>query len=341
MSSTLVDKLRMPAVVHSLIATAMLIYGGNTLLVKMAMAAGAEPLILATLRSAGGSLIWIVIMMLVPGLGLKGDTMSDQFLTIRSIPQTDVQKILFLGVLMMCNVGFGFVAISLLSPVTASLGAPLVPIITAVLGASFGIEQITLPKLISIVISAVGALVVVVWGERYQAGGNGVSEGMMRQAIGWVVLLLNLVSISGAAVLQKPLLNKYPPMFLCCASYLVSSFFLFVVSIVKVGFDADAWILRGDPFLLGVLVYMCVLTTAFNYAVLAWGNKQTSPTVVTTYATLVPVATAILAWLVLGQFLTLGQAVGGFIIAVGLILNVRSQIPDADDAASKPLTTQP
>jgi len=342
MSSTLVELLHKPAVVHSLIAIAMMIYGGNNLLVKMAISAGVEPFVMATLRCAGGSLFFMLLMVLVPRLGFQTDKMNDTFSAIMSIPQKDARKILLLGVLMAFNTASGFLAISLLSAVTASLGAPFIPVVTAVLGSSFGVEQITLVKMVGIVVSVCGALVVVVWGEEYNAGSvSSGKAGAISQAIGYTVLMMHLVAISASVVLQKPLLHKYPPVFLCCASYTISTLILAVLGIWQVGLDINAWSLGGNPMLLGVLAYLVVLTTGFNYTALAWGNKMTSPTVLTTYSTLVPVTTAILSWLLLGKLLTIGQAAGGSIIVAGLICNVRSQIPDADDAASKPLTAQP
>merc|ERR1719235_1671435 len=107
-------------------------------------------------------------------------------------------------------------------------------------------------------------------------------------AMGLIFWLVQMSSISSGVVLQKPLLQKYPPVVLVVATYMVAFVPCSIIAVAQVGMDVNAWMLGGDPLMLFCLCYVCLLTTTFNYIALAWGNKHTSPTTVTGYFPLQP-----------------------------------------------------
>lgn len=324
------DTLRAPFVVHGGLVAVACIYGGWALLGKAAMAAGADPFVFATLRCFGGILVMLVAIKLMPSLACDVNKPSVTYLGIR-FPEDireDAVRICVLGFCMMANICGNILALTLLSAITVSCFMPMTPVITALLASTLGIEQLSTGKVLGVVCCCFGGIFVVVYGEHYHSYGS--SQGIA-MVTGLAYVFACMLGVSAGVVLQKPLLKKgYPPVLLVCMTYMAASIPCAIGAVLRVGFDSGAWSLRGgDSTIIVCILYGIFLTTALNYSVLAWGNKQTSPTTVTGYITLQPVATAVLSWAVLGELLTLGQLVGGLTIIIGLLLNIRSQKEDS------------
>lgn len=318
----------------------MCTYGGWALVAKAAIAEGINPVVFATLRCAGGSVLMTTMLLAVPGLGFQPDKTSVAILGWRIPPIDDTRKIILVGVLQGINICCGMLAVSKLSAITVALFAPLLPVFTAILAAASGVETISIKKMVGVICSVVGAVVIIAFGEAYNTGSSEANslEGVI---FGVGCLMMNLLGSSGGVVLQKPLLRKYPPVFLVWSAYVVATVFCAIYAVTQVGVDPLSWTFYNNSRLLLCLCYGWCLTTTFNYIALAWGNKYTAPTTVTAYATLIPITTVFLSWALLGRILTPGQAVGGVVVIIGLVINVDAQASeaeiDSDASCSKPL----
>ena len=88
--------------------------------------------------------------------------------------------------------------------------------------------------------------------------------------------------------------------------------------------DREYWAFLADRAVMAALAYAIVMTSAFNYALSAYANKHSSPTLVTAFFPLQVVFAALLQVLVLGEWPSATQVAGAAAIVVALFCVVAS-----------------
>lgn len=306
------------------------IYGLWHLVAKLAVSGRADPVVFAFYRCFGGTVLLFLLLRCMPGL-VAADKTIELTSLITSLPRRDVQRFLILGFLMAGNVCGFIVASSFLSALTCSIFQPTMPILAMFFSFMLGVEDISIYKLVGVTCSISGAICVVVLSKAPRP------EDWMSNMDGMFFLALNVTSTAAYFVILKDIVRSYQPVFTTAITYLVASIIILFAAIVKCGPHAEAWLLgREQKAWLG-LVYAVLFTTAFNYSITAWANKQTTPTTVTVFATLQPMVAAFFSWSLLGVSLTHAQVVGGMLIIVGLLVIVRGQVLEANSVENKPL----
>lgn len=256
-------------------------------------------------------------MLLMPGLRGNAGTSFNLVTEIVCCLKRHMAQFLLLGFLMTVNVGGGILAISRVSAITCAIFQPTCPMIAAGISVLLGMEKLIMSKIGTIMLSVVGAIIVTTQGEATSLGES------RFDMLGLLFLCLNVGGGAMYMVYQKAsgVLEEYSPTFAAGMSFLVASGLFFIAAIITEGLDGVAWRLGDHNLSLLALCYSVVLTTAFNYSVLAWANKESTPTMVTSFQTLQPIFAALLSYTVMGVLLTLGQAIGGVTVIAGLFLN--------------------
>jgi len=214
----------------------------------------------------------------------------------------------------------------------AALLQPSQPVLTTGLAALVGLEPLRLGtlhgrlKLAGILMAAGGAFVTVYFDSlaatSHHSNGTAAhgTAAQSTNACGGAVhsspslsdlitgnALLGMQCLSGAAyqLLQKHLLSNsetdYPPLAVAGLGYAVGAMAIGLVLPVCHA-DATSWSwLWLSPHSVWALAYAIVMTSAFNYALQAYANKHSSPTMVTAFFPLQIVFTALFAWLATGK----------------------------------------
>eukprot|EP00403_Amphidinium_massartii_P013095 CAMPEP_0178409642 /NCGR_PEP_ID=MMETSP0689_2-20121128/20567_1 /TAXON_ID=160604 /ORGANISM="Amphidinium massartii, Strain CS-259" /LENGTH=354 /DNA_ID=CAMNT_0020030789 /DNA_START=96 /DNA_END=1160 /DNA_ORIENTATION=+ len=300
------------ALVVAVLILVPLIYSIGGLLAKATLSRDTtSPLIFASYRCLLGSMVMFCLHL---ALRKPGETIAHGLRALRA----DFPKLIALGTCMMLNIGANIMALEQASAITCSIFQPLLPIIAGAFASILGIEELSANKAFGTLAAAAGALLVIIFGGDGHTGGG---SDVLSNAVPLHAVLLLMVNISGGAlyaVLQKPLLKVHPPVLLTSSAFFIASCPLFAVAATS---DAPprAWVMQGDHLTLMTLLYAVVGTSACNYSLMAWANRETGPTTVASFQTLQPVFTALLAWLLWGETLNVGQAMGGALIICGLL----------------------
>jgi drug/metabolite transporter (DMT)-like permease len=188
------------------------------------------------------------------------------------------------------------------------------------MGAVLGVEAISIHKLGGILCSVAGAMIVTIYGE---SKSSGTANNMV---LGVTFIVMNVCGMAAYFVLSKAVVKDHPPVTVMASSFLIATIAVFIVALCSVGFDLQVWAMNYDPVNYACLAYAVFLAATYNYCVLAWANKKTSPTTVTSYTTLQPLTAVVISSIFLGTHPTPAQSCGGCAIVAGLLLNIYAQI---------------
>jgi drug/metabolite transporter (DMT)-like permease len=246
---------------------------------------GATPLFLAASFAGGSGLPKKKDIPLLVILGLLGVTMN-QLLFISGLAHTTATNA---GILM-----------------------PSIPVFTVALGAIFGAEYLGKKRALGVAV-AVGGAFVMLDPTRFD-----LSSGRL---IGNLLILGNCLAYSAFIVLQRGIVQRMKPLAVIAWAYtfggIAALFYagpaLFSINTAEV--PAIAW---------WTVVYVVLVPTTINYALITWAIKHTSPAVVATYTTLQPITSAVLAAIFLGETVGIPEALGFVLIAGGLFLVSRA-----------------
>jgi drug/metabolite transporter (DMT)-like permease len=227
----------------------------------------------------------------------------------------------FIGIFM--NQFFFFIGISFAGADLASIFQPLTPVFTACFAVVAGLEPFSLLRFSGVAVAVIGVLGVVFL-RRSSSNGDAdaastASSGDL--AAGYCGLLLNTAGAAMLVLLQKPLLRRYPPIFVTFSNVFVG---MICTSIPAAYFAVES------PSYCGIarkewpaLIYTVLVATCFNYALMSWANNYLDGTVVNLYQMLQPPSTVLLAWVFLPSHPVVPwtTVLSGVFILLGLILS--------------------
>lgn len=299
-----IDKPRRPTtrdliIVHLGLLAVAIIWGGNFSALKHLLDR-LEPVDVVVLRSIGAGLFY--------GLFLA----SARRLII---PMTgpDARRMVFIGVLgipvMSLSMAYG------LTHLNAGLASLLVtsnPIFTAIISRFLLGERLTGRKVIGILVAFLGFLLVL------QFGSSGGARLESSQIMAVFVVLLGPLAWAFYTVLSKPLLGRYPPMYVASYTTMAGG----AVFIPFLIFDAPMRerMASLDPVDWFSVLYVSLLAITVAYLLWYWGLRVLTPSQTAVYAYLVPVFGVLGSWLVLGEVPAVFALIGGAVIVFGVVL---------------------
>lgn len=295
------------------------IFGGNAVIVKVALNEDTDPVVFSFLRDVGGATI------LLAGCAASGQLVRPRV--------EDIGWFVLMGVLgVYIGQMFLNIALQYITPVNAALVNASQAALTLLLAAALRIEPLglhTRPGLVKAAgVAAVtaGAIYSVV-GSRPAGGDASPSQpAWHRLLLGNALLFVQCISGALFQLTQKHVLSlpaAYPPAAVAGFSYALGGVAVaLVVPVCKL--DAAAWHMSASAG--WCLLYSIVLTSATSYAALAWANKHSSPALVTAFFPLQMVFTALFQLGFLGVAPTAAQVAGGAVIIGGLLAATAGQV---------------
>lgn len=294
-----------------LLAIAVLIFvqiafGGYAVVAKYAVSNGTNPVVFALLRDVFGGAVLLV--------AAKLQCMRDG---TRFLPRTgDLFGFMILGLTGVWGSQLlSVLAIDRLSPINFALMQPGLPIFSVFWCLALGVESLScriradVVKLGGLILASAGAMIVVVAGSHSDGSATDVVAGN-------VFLVMQVLCGSSYSVFQKPFMNRYPPLVVAAWGYAFGAFQIAMSAVAATATPA-AWSLNLDS--LWSLTYVVLISSALNYALLAWANQQVGPTVVMATYPVQVVVVATFDWVVDGVPVTLWQGLGGGVIVSGLV----------------------
>lgn len=181
-----------------------------------------------------------------------------------------------------------------------------VPVFAVGAAAVLGIEQVGIGRLVGILLSVAGALVLVN-PLRFSADHGA--------ALGNAIILANGLCYALFLVLQRPVLKRLP-----WRSVIAWSFLFGTLGVIPFSVPT---LLALEPALVPArawwgLAYIIVFPTVFAYAASTWAIRRSSPALVAAYNTLQPLVAAVLAVSFLGERFGWAEGLGFVLIGAGL-----------------------
>lgn len=180
------------------------------------------------------------------------------------------------------------------------------PVFAVAAAATLGIERLNRARVVGILLSVAGALVMVN-PLRFSHDRDG--------AVGNLMILANSLCYALFLVLQRPVLARIPWRTVIAASFLFGGAGVLAVAWPALAALDPATVPTGTW--LGVL-YIIAFPTVFAYAANTWAVRRSSAGLVAAYSTLQPLVAASLAAAFLGERLGWAEALGFLLILAGL-----------------------
>lgn len=206
-----------------------------------------------------------------------------------------------------------FKGLSLIEAGRASVIVATSPAFIAVGSAAFFRERLGLVRLSGVLLSVLGAAVVVSRGDLREvlAGGAGLGE---------VMIFGCVLSWAAYSLIGKTVMRELSPLVAVCYSIVAGSVALFIAACLD-GLGND--ILRATALDWLAIVYMTVFATVLGFVWFYEGVCEIGPTRASLCINFVPVFAVLLAWLLLRESLTISLALGAALVLSGTYLTNR------------------
>lgn len=223
------------------------------------------------------------------------------------VPRGHLKDLALLGFLgVFANQVLFIVGLARTTATNAAILMPSIPVFTVLVAAVGGVERLTPRRAAGVAVAVLGALVLL------DPTRLSLSQGT---ALGDLLILLNCLAYAAYLVLQRPLLQRLPPLTLIAWAFVLGGAgVLAVAAPTMLGISpgrvpVSAWV---------GLAYIVLIPTAVNYALNSWAIRHSSPALAATYTTLQPVVAATLGVLFLSESVGERQLAGFALIVAGL-----------------------
>lgn len=185
-----------------------------------------------------------------------------------------------------------------------------VPVI-AIFAMIFLGEALNKKTAFGILVSFIGAVIIVV---------NGSLSGFQKINIGDILIVLTGVFWAAYSVAGKKTMEQRTPLSMTSFSFLFGTIFLFPMALFESGFS----FIGGVTILgLGSVLYLSLLCSVYAYICWNRSMKCEKASNVAMFLYFVPVVTAIMAWFLLGEVITIFTVIGGILVIFGVYLAER------------------
>jgi len=252
---------------HLALLGANVIYGINYLVAKGIMPNKIGPSAFVFLRIIGaGILFWII-----------------KYFIKEKIEKKDFLLLILCGLLgVATNQLLFFHGLSLTSPIDASIIITAIPVMVLIFSAIILKEKITRNKLLGITIGAIGAVLLIGYGNT--TGGNS-------SILGNLFIFINACSYALYLVLVKPMMKKYSAITVISWVFLFGFMFVFPIG-VNDALTTDYSAFTLNTYL--VVTFVIVCTTFLAYLFNIYALNYVSPSVTGSYVYLQPAVSFIM-----------------------------------------------
>lgn len=293
----------MPAALkaHTALFLVALIYGANFSIAKVVLDDGyIAPLGFILLRVTTGVILFTLL----------------HLLWIRErVARADLWRLLLCGLFgVAINQMFFFMGLKLTQPIHASLLMTTTPILVLVISSFLIKENITLRKILGVILGAVGAVLLLSQGKHVAWNGAGLT--------GDLLVLINATSYAFYLVLVRKLMLRYNPITVVKWVFVFGWLFVFpfgigdLRSVDWTSFHIWIWL---------AVIYVLIFTTFFTYLFNAYALSVVSPLVVSFYIYLQPLLAAAIALLMGQDQLDWVKGVSALMIFSGVYLVSRTK----------------
>ncbi|MBX2826886.1 MAG: DMT family transporter [Flavobacteriaceae bacterium] len=277
------------------------IYGANHTLAKGLMPDVIGPFGFIVLRVVGAAvLFWITSL----------------FLPREKVDRKDWLRILGCALFgMVLNMNAFFKGLELSTPINSSVVITLTPVLLLILSAFFLKERITWLKSVGIGLGLVGALLLILFGEKTQPNAPNIP-------LGNIFFIVNATSYAFYLIMVKPLVAKYSSITLMKFFFLIAIFLNIPVggsefmAVDWGGLDFDAW---------WKLAFVVVGTTYLTYLFNIYALKQLSPSTIGAFIYLQPVLATLIAIMAGADTLNSLRLGAAALIFLGVFLSTRKK----------------
>jgi O-acetylserine/cysteine efflux transporter len=217
------------------------------------------------------------------------------------------------------------------TPAHSSIIMTSIPVGTLLFGVILGQETLTSGKILSLVFSFAGVMLVIVGGR----GGAGLESltdlGGARTVVGDLLTLVNALSYSFFLVISKRLLTRVDPLGATAVLLTFGSVGVLLVGMPELLAFSPASV---PPKIWGLGLYIVVFPTALAYLLMYWTLARAGSYLVALFIYLQPLIATALSATLLGERIGAAVVMGGGLIFLGVYLALRP-----DGGSSGPGTT--
>ncbi|MBP5259095.1 MAG: DMT family transporter [Paludibacteraceae bacterium] len=297
---------------HISAAGAYLIFGINILTSRqVALDGHITPISVFAFRSVGAALLFWAISLIRPR----------QQVEFRDLPRIFLASLLGLFLTQMTFLQ----GITIITPFDCAIVASLTPVMTMFVAAVAIKEPITWRKLLGVLVSLLGVLVLI-FNTRHVGGAA------QTQPLGVLLILLNGLCFACYLGVFKPLIDKYNVIDFMKWMFLFSA-------LMSLPFAADDLLelpyAEVSPTAWGCLSFTVVAATCISYFLIPVAQRRIRPTLVSMYSYLQPIIAAVLGILAGMDELTVIKVVSAGLVFLGVAIVNRSRSrispPDTTD----------
>ena len=229
---------------------------------------------LSIFRIGGGTVLFLLFSLLPTSI--TGDC---------KVKKSDFITLFIASVVMIsANQGLFILGIEYTSPVDTSVMCTLTPVFTLLLAAIFIGQRLTALKVTGIILGLTGALVMAFSNESDEIASN--------PLLGNTLCMLAQICAAIYYVFFLNLINKYPPFTIMKWMFLFSSL-TYIPCMLPFAGKIDMTIFDTSTFF--SLAFVIVFPTFLAYLIIPFAQRQLKPTVISSYAYLQPVVSAVIS----------------------------------------------
>ena len=260
---------------HLAMLLATIMWGAMAPIAKGVLEQGVlDGLALSVVRIGGGAILFLLVSFL-----------PKKFTGDMKVERKDYLTLFLASIVMIsANQGLFIIGIQYTSPVDTSVMCTLTPVFTLILAAMFIGNPLTPLKVLGVVLGLSGALMMAFTNEE--------TEIALNPMLGNILCMLAQICASVYYVFFLKMINKYPPftimkwMFLFSAVTYIPFISPFIPSVQWSALETSS---------LWSLAYIILFPTFLAYLIIPYSQKVLKPTVISTYAYLQPVVSALLS----------------------------------------------
>ena len=276
-----------------------MVFWGSAFATSKITVGAVPPAVAAALRFAGGAVILLAVV-LATGQGARMDRRGWSMIGLLGLLGVFGYNILFFVALTMAPASDGSMIVPVLSPV-----------LTTVVTAAIGRERLPGRRWSGLALAAAGAVVFFV--------GTPTEAVAPHRILGDLVFVAAALVWSAYTIAGRPVLRRFPPLPVTAYACVVGAVLLACAALPTLG-HVHAADLTGRFWL--VEVYLMIFPTAVAFPLFYRGVRGLGPARAATMMFLVPVFGLGLAFALLGETVTVVQAVGSAAMLVGAWLSV-------------------
>lgn len=254
---------------------------------------------LSALRIGGGAVLFLLASLLPRSLT------DDQ-----PVDRKDLKTLFLASIIMIAaNQGLFIIGIQYTAPIDTSVMCTLTPVFTLILAAMFIGQKLTPLKIFGVLLGLSGALLIA-----FSDSSSGIAS---NPVLGDTLCILAQVCAAIYYVFFLKIINKYPPftimkwMFMFSALTYVPCMLPSIMEISWAGFDYSA---------VFSLAYIILFPTFIAYLIIPFAQRILKPTVISMYAYLQPVVSALLSTMMGLAIFGWTRIFGTLMIFVGVFL---------------------